>query len=327
MRRAVIELRRFAFLLLMAVAGCQPFLSIAPTPSQGPTTSSTVILAVDSPTPTSTQPRPTSAIANPSPSPTLTALIPTVTPIILTPTVILSMSTPTISPTPESIICLVGNTDGDGVYIRRTLNMDDRIKAWPDETEMLVVGPDLRSEGRVWKTVRDPEGNIGYLPAEYVICVEPTIEIDPSPTPVSERTPPAATATSTATPTKSPTATHTLTPIQAGVACPDSVPWNEAKLHVGKRLAVVGPVVKTGYLRERAGSPTIMELGRNLRDPNRFTVEVRGQDRAKFPSPPEHAYIGKTVCVTGLISEENGIAGTVVSSPAQIVVVQPVPEQ
>jgi hypothetical protein len=70
-----------------------------------------------------------------------------------------------------------------------------------------------------------------------------------------------------------------------------------------------------------------MELGRNLRDPDRFTVEIRGQDREKFASPPEHFYIGKTVCVTGWISEENGIAGTVVSSPDQIIVVQPEPDE
>ena len=205
--------------------------------------------------------------------------------------------------------------------------MEDRIKAWPDETEMLVIGPDVVSQGRIWKRVEDPDGNVGYLPAEYALCPDPTVESEPSPTPPSAQRSPAATATSVPSPTKVPTATPTLTPVQAQVACPDSVPWHQAKMHVGERLSVVGPVVKTGYLRDRPGSPTLMELGRNLRDPDRFTVEIRGQDREKFASPPEHFYIGKTVCVTGWISEENGIAGTVVSSPDQIIVVQPEPDE
>lgn len=205
--------------------------------------------------------------------------------------------------------------------------MEDRIKAWPDETEMLVIGPDVVSQGRIWKRVEDPDGNVGYLPAEYALCPDPTVELEPSPTIPSAQRSPAATATSVPSPTKVPTATPTLTPVQAQVACPDSVPWHQAKMHVGERLSVVGPVVKTGYLRDRPGSPTLMELGRNLRDPDRFTVEIRGQDREKFASPPEHFYIGKTVCVTGWISEENGIAGTVVSSPDQIIVVQPEPDE
>ena len=225
------------------------------------------------------------------------------------------------------MVCIVGNTGGDGVYIRRTPNMEDRIKAWPDGTEMPVIGPDIRSQGRVWKSVEDPDGNVGYLPAEYAICPDPTVEVKPSPTKTPFQASPEATATSVPSPTKVPTATPTLTPVQAQVACPDSVPWHQAKAHVGERLSVVGPVVKTGYLRDRPGSPTVMELGRNLRDPDRFTVEIRGQDREKFDTPPEHAFIGKTVCVTGWVSEENGIAGTVVTSPEQIVVVQPEPEE
>ena len=201
--------------------------------------------------------------------------------------------------------------------------MEDRIKAWPDATEMQVIGADIRSQGRIWKSVEDPDGNVGYLPAEYAICPDPTVESEASPTSPPAQRSPEHTVTSVPSPTKVPTVTPTLTPVQAQVACPDAVPWYEAKLHVGERLAVVGPVVKTGYMRDRPGSPTVMELGRNLRDPDRFTVEIRGQDRENFPSPPEHAYIGKTVCVTSWISEDSGIAGTVVSSPDQIVVVQP----
>lgn len=326
LRRAGVGLSRFALFLLVAFVGCQPILSIGPTPTPSAATPPTEVLVTESPAATPTPP-PTTAVIEPLPSPTIAVLMPTSTPIALTPTTVPLTSTPTVSPTPESIVCFVGNTGGDGVYVRRTPNMEDRIKAWPDATGMQVIGPDIRSQGRVWKSVEDPDGNVGYLPAEYAICPDPTVEATPSPTPPPAQQSPTVTATSVSSPTNVPTATPTLTPVQAHEACPDAVPWHRAKTHVGERVSVVGPVVKTGFLRDRPGSPTVMEMGRNLRDPDRFTVEIRGQDRERFDSPPEHAFIGKTVCVTGWITEENGIASTVVNSPEQIVVVQPEPEE
>ena len=64
---------------------------------------------------------------------------------------------------------VVANTGGDGVYIRRTTDMADRIKAWPDGTEMVVVGPDVTVEGRPWRNVRDPDGNEGFVPVQYLV--------------------------------------------------------------------------------------------------------------------------------------------------------------
>ena len=312
---------------MMAFVGCGTTLPFASPVTPSPTVLSTETVAVQSPMATSTSQPVSPGPVEHSPTPLLEPKVPTVARLDLTPTIVPATSTPTISPTPGSIVCLVGNTDGDGVYLRRTPNMDDRIKAWPDRTEMLVIGPDVRSQGRTWKSVQDPEENVGYVPAEYAICPDPTIQAESSPTHPPAQTSPSATATSIPSPTKVPTTTPTPTPVQAQVACPDGVPWHQAKMRVGERLSVIGPVVKTGYLRDRPGSPTVMELGRNLRDPDRFTVEIRGQDREKFATPPEHAYIGKTVCVTGWITEQNGIAGTVVRSPDQIVVVQTEPEE
>ena len=49
---------------------------------------------------------------------------------------------------------------------------------------MVVIGPDVTAEGRDWKNVRDPDGNEGFVAAEF-------LEPQPSPEP---------TATPTATP-------------------------------------------------------------------------------------------------------------------------------
>jgi hypothetical protein len=64
---------------------------------------------------------------------------------------------------------LVGNTDGIGVALRRLPGTEDRMKAWPDGTRLVVLGEERRTSGRVWKKVRDPEGNEGWVAAEYLV--------------------------------------------------------------------------------------------------------------------------------------------------------------
>ncbi|MHB1004952.1 MAG: hypothetical protein ACYC3S_04830 [Chloroflexota bacterium] len=65
---------------------------------------------------------------------------------------------------------VVGNTGGDGVWIRRTPAMADRLRTWPDKTAMQVIGADQQAEGKVWKNVKDPAGNVGWIPAEYLVA-------------------------------------------------------------------------------------------------------------------------------------------------------------
>jgi hypothetical protein len=79
-----------------------------------------------------------------------------------------SAPSPVASPTPSSLT--VGNTGGEGVFIRRTLDAADRIRAWPDKTIMVVVGGDQQAEGRTWKNVKDPDGNVGWVPSEYLVA-------------------------------------------------------------------------------------------------------------------------------------------------------------
>jgi len=79
----------------------------------------------------------------------------------------------TASPSPADRYAVVANTGGIGVYLRRTPRLADKVKAWPDGTTLLIVGQDGTSEGRVWKQVRDPDGNVGWVPAEYVLPEQP----------------------------------------------------------------------------------------------------------------------------------------------------------
>ncbi|MBI4504541.1 MAG: hypothetical protein HY691_03315 [Chloroflexi bacterium] len=92
---------------------------------------------------------------------------------------LLDAPTPTPAPTPDPDpeptpgppeVLAVGNTGGDGVYLRRTPRLSDRLRAWPDRTPMVVVGEDVEAEGRLWKRVRDPVGNVGWVPAPYLVA-------------------------------------------------------------------------------------------------------------------------------------------------------------
>ncbi len=78
----------------------------------------------------------------------------------------------------DAEILLVGNTGGDGVYLRRTPSMADRVKAWPDGTRMKIIGRDQSGEGKTWKHVIDPDGTTGFIPIEYLVPTGPA----PAPT-------------------------------------------------------------------------------------------------------------------------------------------------
>jgi hypothetical protein len=67
----------------------------------------------------------------------------------------------------------VGNTDGEGVFVRKTPAMADRVRAYPDGTLLNVIGPDVDGEGVKWRHVRAPDGLEGYVPAQYTVTTEP----------------------------------------------------------------------------------------------------------------------------------------------------------
>ena len=81
---------------------------------------------------------------------------------------------PTLSPTPTRVpdttkVMLVGNTDGQGAYLRRTPHMEDKLQAWRDGARMEVVGDPVDGDGRKWRKVRTPDGVEGYIPQEFLV--------------------------------------------------------------------------------------------------------------------------------------------------------------
>lgn len=101
----------------------------------------------------------------------------------------LSAATPTLGPTPEPTptlrptstppaatpipraaeIMLVGNTDGQGVFMRKTPIMSDRLKVYPERTRMEVLEKNIEGDGRKWMRVRAPDGAEGFIPESYLV--------------------------------------------------------------------------------------------------------------------------------------------------------------
>ncbi len=109
------------------------------------------------------RPRPT------SPRPTETAVPEPVLPAIAAPPPA-TQAPPPATPTPVAqTVMRVGNTDDEGVFIRRTPRMEDKIRPWQDGTSMAVLGPPQTVDGIVWLRVRAPDGVEGYVPAQYLV--------------------------------------------------------------------------------------------------------------------------------------------------------------
>ncbi|MGH2459472.1 MAG: hypothetical protein ACRDIY_11470 [Chloroflexota bacterium] len=63
----------------------------------------------------------------------------------------------------------VGNTGGDGVYLRHTPHLSDAWIAWRDGTPLILTGAEADGDGEHWYQVRDPRGDVGWMPAQYVV--------------------------------------------------------------------------------------------------------------------------------------------------------------
>lgn len=87
-----------------------------------------------------------------------------------TPTKAPPRATSTATTIPDSPqIMLVANTDGQGVYLRRTPHPEDKLQAYRDGTKMEVIGQPTESDGKKWYKVLAPNGVEGYIPAEFLV--------------------------------------------------------------------------------------------------------------------------------------------------------------
>lgn len=91
----------------------------------------------------------------------------------------------------------------------------------------------------------------------------------------------------------------------------------EAGGHVGEHARVCGTVVDAAYVPTVGGEPTFLNLEEPHPEPV-FTALIWGDDRPRFGAPPERAFRGRHICVTGEIESHEGRAEIVVRRPGQI---------
>jgi uncharacterized protein YgiM (DUF1202 family) len=124
--------------------------------------------------------------AVPTPAPRAAAIVdatPVPTPVPPTPTP-RPTATPALTPSPTPAqgptVMQIANTGGLGVYMRRSPSSDERIRAWVEGTRMTVIGPDEAVGGATWRHVRDPLGNEGWVPAQYLTPAPATPDSTPT---------------------------------------------------------------------------------------------------------------------------------------------------
>src|SRR5215207_7035315 len=74
---------------------------------------------------------------------------------------------PTETPAaPETLV--VRDTGVAGISLRRAPGDGERITIWFDGTELNPLRGEQVAAGRTWKQVRDPQGNEGWMAAEFL---------------------------------------------------------------------------------------------------------------------------------------------------------------
>jgi micrococcal nuclease len=110
----------------------------------------------------------------------------------------------------------------------------------------------------------------------------------------------------------------------AGVSVVEVIPANQARQHIWETITVCGLVASGKYIDSPGREGTYLNFDRPY--PNQtFTVVIPGSVRAEFKEPPEMMFSGKTVCVTGLITDYRGKPEMTVIDPSQITIQGEVP--
>jgi hypothetical protein len=47
--------------------------------------------------------------------------------------------------------------------------LTDKWAAWADNTQLTLLGAEADGDGQHWVQVRDPRGNVGWVPAQFIV--------------------------------------------------------------------------------------------------------------------------------------------------------------
>ncbi|MDB5205170.1 MAG: hypothetical protein JWR72_245 [Flavisolibacter sp.] len=111
--------------------------------------------------------------------------------------------------------------------------------------------------------------------------------------------------------------TEAAEPKMAEAPLVTNIKAEEAAQHIGDSVTICAKVFTARYLDRSKGKPTLLNLGAAY--PNQpLTIVIYEEDRAKFSSAPEEAYINKEICVTGTLQLFNERPQIIVRRKEQI---------
>lgn len=69
---------------------------------------------------------------------------------------------------PAGGVLQIANTNGDGVWLRRTPKLEDKLNAWPEGALMKSLNEQAEAEGLKWQKVQAPDGGVGWIPERFL---------------------------------------------------------------------------------------------------------------------------------------------------------------
>ncbi len=109
-------------------------------------------------------------------------------------------------------------------------------------------------------------------------------------------------------------------PTGGGIPEPDiRIDASEAYQHIGRAAEVCGNVANAVFRQEIGGEPTFINLT-NPHPNQELTVVIWGNNRNKWPVPPEEYYTNQRICVVGVIEDHRGTPQIEVREPEQITI-------
>jgi hypothetical protein len=89
---------------------------------------------------------------------------------------------------------------------------------------------------------------------------------------------------------------------------------------VSRRQTISGRVVAAREVEDELDRITLLEMG-EPGGPVPFAIAMSEAAVARLPVPVEEAYVGRTVCVTGVVQDLQGIPVIFVTDPSELTVI------
>lgn len=112
------------------------------------------------------------------------------------------------------------------------------------------------------------------------------------------------------------------TPMPLGSSCSNPMMWSEARAHVGKTVAVVGPVMRITKSKNTRGNPSWVDIGGVFPNANRLVLVVWENKISQFPSVEKQSLTGQDICVIGKIEIFKGVPQVELAQAGQLSVVK-----